>query len=213
MHKIEISLTDEQYKALETVSLETGHSSVEEFADTVFKDWIAAVPGCSKEDDEADMDSINIWEEEDETYPTIYEHDGIYCDGDMAVIEDITLQRIEGSLYYVINTPYSNDRKPVHRIAAEQFEKILEKHGAVLNDHTWEDLRKPIAGAGYGDELSSMFEDLDGIPSGIPKGCRIGKVSVLKPENSRSKTIIVEGSVDLKDLLTSIFNDLDEDDE
>lgn len=85
------------------------------------------------------------YEEEEAPNPE-YMYDGIYCDEDLAVIEDITLQRINGKLHYLVITPGGTERVPCIDAAEEQFEKILKKHGAKLNDLTWEDLNKVIAG-------------------------------------------------------------------
>jgi hypothetical protein len=60
--------------------------------------------------------------------------DGIYCDGEQAIIGDIALQRINGKLHYLIISPAGADRVPCNDIAAEQYERILKEHDAVLED-------------------------------------------------------------------------------
>lgn len=147
MHKISIYLNDDQYDKLEALSIETHYTDTEEYANQLFYSSLLYKWLRHKGDQLTEyMNAPGFWEDEEEAPNPAYMHDGIYCDGELAVIEDITLQRINGKLYYLLSTPDGTDRVPCIDAAAEQFEKILEKHGANLNDLNRDDLDKELAG-------------------------------------------------------------------
>lgn len=147
MHKLCIYLNDDQYSKLEALCRESPFSNAEEYANEVFYDWLLYKWLKHKSDQLTEyMNRPGFWDEDEEPAALPYVHDGIYCDGDQAIIEDVTLQRINGKLHYVIITGDGADRVPCNDIAAEQFERILNEHGAKLNDLTWEDLKTQAAG-------------------------------------------------------------------
>lgn len=147
MHKISIYLNDDQYDKLEALGIASHFTDTEEYANQLFYDGLLYkwLQHKGKQLTEY-MNTPGFWDEEEEAPNPEYMYDGIYCDGDLAVIEDITLQRINGKLHYLVITPGGTERVPCIDAAEEQFEKILKKHGAKLNDLTWEDLNKVIAG-------------------------------------------------------------------
>ena len=147
LHKLSLYLNDNQYSKLEALSKESPYNDPEEYANQFFYDSLLYKWLKYKEEQLTEyMSTPGFWDEEEEAPNPEYMYDGIYCDGDLAVIEDITLQRINGKLHYLVITPDGTERVPCIEAAEDQFEKILKKHGAKLNNLTWEDLNKVIAG-------------------------------------------------------------------
>lgn len=150
MYKLSIYLNDDQYEKLNVLRDNSDASETEEYANELFYDALLArwLMHRGKQIEEY-IKSDEFWtdDEDEEIYPTEFERNDVYCDGDIAVIEGVNVQLIEGVLHYVIAVSGRSDRIPCEKEDAERFNNILAENGQSLHDYTWEELNAPIAGA------------------------------------------------------------------
>lgn len=134
MHKLSIYLNNDQYEKLEILCADSPFQNTEEYANEIFYDWLLYkwLRRRSSQLEKYMRSPEFLNDTEEDTVSHI--RDGIYCDGEQAIIGDNALQRINGKLHYLIISPAGADRVPCNDIAAEQYERILKEHDAVLED-------------------------------------------------------------------------------
>lgn len=143
MHKLSLYLNDDQYEKLELLCKESPFQNTEEYANEMFYDWLLYKWLRHKgEQYDAVTGDRSFITGDDEDLSAPYIHDGIYCDGEQAIIGDIALQRIDGVLHYLVVSPGGVSRVRCNDIAAEQYEKILKDHDAILENMSREELEQ-----------------------------------------------------------------------